>query len=107
MLGTVASGAGYTVPSSVARIFRLSACWVRSARSCLLQVTDWASAGSPGSDTLVWSFSCWRVATLAASSAAGSALAAWYCAWASDMPWSEPATVNQIVRLPPAGTLTG
>ena len=107
MLGTVASGAGYTVPSSVLRIFRLSACWVRSARSCLLQATDWARAGSPGSDTRVWLFSRCRAAVFAASSAAGPALAARNCAWASDMPWSEPATVNQIVRLPPAGTLTG
>ena len=75
--------------------------------SCLLQVTDSARAGSPGSDTCVWLFSCCRAAIFAASSAAGFALAAWNCAWASDSPWSDPATVNQIVRLPPAGTLTG
>ena len=46
-------------------------------------------------------------AIFAASSAAGFALAAWNCAWASDSPWSDPATVNQIVRLASAGTLTG
>ena len=69
-------------------------------------MTDWARAGSPGSDTRVWPFSRCRVATFAASSAAGSALAAWNCAWASAAPWSDPATVNQIVWLEPAGTLT-
>src|SRR5207253_1583267 len=52
-------------------MFRLSACWVRSAMFCLLQVTAAASSGSPGSDTRVWLFSARREATLVCNSPAG------------------------------------
>src|ERR1700730_10548367 len=100
MLGTDPMGAGYTVPCSVARIFRLSACWVRSARSCLLQVAEAASAGSPGSDSCVRLLTARRDAILAVSSADGLALADVNCAWAAASPWSEPATVNQTVLVP-------
>src|SRR6266568_1322331 len=103
MLGRDPTGAGYTVPSSVGRMFTLSACCARSARSCLLQVTASARPGSPGRDTWLWRSSATLAAILAASSAAGSALAAWNCACAAASPWSDPATVNQIVLLACAG----
>src|SRR5947209_7104682 len=99
ILGRDPTGAGYTVPSSVGRMFTLFACCVRSAMFCLLQVTAAASIGSLGSDTWVWLSSARREATFVCNSPPGFALAAWNSDWAAESPWSEPATVNQTVML--------
>jgi hypothetical protein len=105
MLATVEAGGGKRVPAFVSRTCRPVASWTASAMFCLLQSMPSASSGSPGSDSFVFCARASRAAILSFSAASGSARMRASVACASAALDCEPATPNQIVRSPPAGTV--